>query len=323
MSSTRTPSRLWAMVVAGALLFPGCTHDMVAPSPMEVSVSPTTWRVPVGNSRDFTAYVRHDGRGGGVTWTLTGAGCTGAACGTLSATRSNSGVPITYTAPSAVPTPATVALAAMSETDEAVTGLAMITIAPQVVVTLDGNFSVDIGGQQQISASIANDPSGAGVSWTATCATAACGTIAPASSASGSPVTYTARGIVPNPSAVTIRATSVADPSRFAELTVTVTSQIQVAVNPGGSPAEPIWLLFWDTQQFSATVTNDPGNLGVTWSVNASPEWECDCGSITPDGLFTPDSPTGYLPNYRVVATSIADYTKTASATVMINYNDP
>jgi len=29
------------------------------------------------------------------------------------------------------------------------------------------------------------------------------------------------------------------------------------------------------------------------------------------------------LPNYRVVATSIADYTKTASATVMINYNDP
>src|SRR5260370_41553684 len=49
-----------------------------------------------------------------ANWSLSGAGCNGATCGTLSASSSASGVAITYTAPASVPNPATVTLTATS-----------------------------------------------------------------------------------------------------------------------------------------------------------------------------------------------------------------
>jgi hypothetical protein len=55
--------------------------------------------VQVGQSQPFTATVLNDAQNKGVTWSLSGAGCTGVACGVLSAASSASGLAITYTAP--------------------------------------------------------------------------------------------------------------------------------------------------------------------------------------------------------------------------------
>jgi hypothetical protein len=78
-----------------------------------VTVSPATATVQVpGGQQQFAATVATTRRNRSVRWTLSGAGCSASACGTLSATYSNSGVPITYTTPSTVPTPATVTLTA-------------------------------------------------------------------------------------------------------------------------------------------------------------------------------------------------------------------
>jgi hypothetical protein len=49
-----------------------------------------------------SAIVTNDSQNKGVNWALSGAGCTGAACGSVSSPSSASGAPITYTAPASV-----------------------------------------------------------------------------------------------------------------------------------------------------------------------------------------------------------------------------
>jgi hypothetical protein len=64
------------------------------------------------------------------------------------------------------------------------------------------------------------------------------------------------------------------------------------------------------TQQFTATVTG-AANGGVSWSVQEG----ASGGSINSDGLYTAPAATG---TYHVVATSLADPTKTATAAVHV-----
>jgi len=69
------------------------------------------------------------------------------------------------------------------------------------------------------------------------------------------------------------------------------------------------------TTQFTATVTGDSSNAGVTWSVSSS---SATPGSIDATGKYTAPSVTAAT-TATVVATSKTDTTKTGSATVTIN----
>jgi hypothetical protein len=92
---------------------------VAAPSPqVTVAVSPASQTIPVNRSQAFAATVQNDSQNKGVTWALSGTGCAGVTCGTLSNTSSASGAPITYTAPANVPNPATVTLTATSVADQ-------------------------------------------------------------------------------------------------------------------------------------------------------------------------------------------------------------
>ena len=287
-----------------------------------VTISPALAGVDVGTSRAFTATVADDPSNLGVTWALSGLGCSGPACGTLSATRSASGAAVTYTAPATAPSPAAVTLTATSVTDytKVATATVIVTTPGVVSVALSPVApSLNLGAQQQLTATTFNDPGNAGVTWSVTgpgCSGSACGTIAPTSSASGATVTYTAPGVVPNPATVIISGTSVTDPTKLASDTVVITSLIQVSLTPAGF----IGVNLGTTQQFSATIANDPGNLGVTWAFAGG----CDpsvCGSITTAGLYTAPAtlPAGFTSGTVVVTvTSVADYTKGASATIVI-----
>lgn len=64
----------------------------------------------------------------------------------------------------------------------------------------------------------------AGVTWTATCGSANCGSFNPISTASGAPTTYTPPATVPSPAAVTITATSLNDSSKRATGLTTLTA---------------------------------------------------------------------------------------------------
>lgn len=86
------------------------------PQPIQVAIAPNPVQ-PVAHASaavNFTAVVKNDSANAGVTWSLSGAGCTGTTCGTLS-NSTPSGV--SYTPPTAVPNPSTVVLKAVSNSD--------------------------------------------------------------------------------------------------------------------------------------------------------------------------------------------------------------
>jgi dienelactone hydrolase len=142
-----------------------------------------------------------------------------------------------------------------------------------VSVTQTGS-TVQAGGTIQLTATVTNDSANKGVSWTVSCATSPCGTVPPTVTASGAATTYTAPATPPaNDLTVTITATSVANTSAMASAAVTV-SAIKVSITQSAGSVQA-----GGTVQLTATVTGDPMNKGVTWTVSCSP---APCGTVPP-----------------------------------------
>src|SRR5207253_2508473 len=130
-------------------------------------------------------------------------------------------------------------------------------------------------------------------------------------------VTYTAPGTVPANPTVTLTATSVGDTTKTASATITVTSTSPIvsattSTNRSGLAAAA-------PQATTATAMNDVGSAGVTWSASGSGCTGSACGTFT-NG--TSNAATYVAPSiagiYTVVATSAADLTKSASATIAV-----
>ena len=172
-SSTIT---LTATSIADSKAFASAAITLAPQAPqVTVTVSPAMQTVPVNRSQSFTATIKNDPQSKGVTWTLSGAGCSGGLCGTLSTSASPSGTPITYMAPPNAPNPPTVTLTATSVTDRKASATAAIT-----VLAISNNISVTIsplrGGittsqTLRFSASVQNDPTNLGVTWSASSGT--------------------------------------------------------------------------------------------------------------------------------------------------------
>ena len=145
----------------------------VTPNPAAVSVTltPTTINVPVAGTQSFTATVQNDAGNKGVTWTLLGASCGESSCGTIAPATSASGAAVTYTAPDLVPTPATVVLRATSVTDTTRSSTATITITSATGITValsPKRGGLTVGQSLNFTATVSNDASGQGVTWSAT-----------------------------------------------------------------------------------------------------------------------------------------------------------
>ena len=210
-----------------------------APGPnISVTVSPTAQTVPVNRSQAFTATVQNDAQNKGVTWSLSGAQCANAVCGTLSSTTSASGASITYTAPAQVPNPPTITLLATSVADSSDSASAPITISapssPISVTVTPASQTVPVNRSQNFSATVQNDAQNKGVDWTlsgAGCSGPACGTLSAASSSSGASITYTAPANPPNPATVTLTAASVSDSKSSAAANISISFPVpQVSV---------------------------------------------------------------------------------------------
>ncbi|MGA9208607.1 MAG: DUF4082 domain-containing protein [Terriglobales bacterium] len=144
------------------------------------------------------------------------------------------------------------------------------------------------GGTQQFTATLTGT-SNTAVTWSASGGSISSGGLYTAPASAG---TYT------------VTATSAADITESASATVTVSAPV-VAVAVSLSPAS-VSININGTQQFTATVTGT-SNAAVTWSASG--------GSISPSGLFTAPAIVGI---YTVIATSVADPTKSASATAIV-----
>lgn len=118
---------------------------------------------------------------------------------------------------------------------------------------------------------------------------------------------------------VTVTAVSNADPTKSANATVTVTP----VVTPPPPPPPTITVTIspttatvaeGGTQQFAATVTGTT-NTAVTWSVDGVNGGNNTVGTVSTDGLYTAPAAAG---GHTVTATSVADPTKSASASVAV-----
>jgi hypothetical protein len=237
----------WVMQLA-AFKF-AATLGAGAPLPIAVSVSPTLASLQTSQSTGFTATVQNDSANKGVSWTLSGVGCTGAACGTLTNVTTTS---VTYNAPASAPSPATVTLLAASIADNTKSASATITITtlpPPISVTVNPTAaSVQVSQSTGFTATVQNDPANKGVSWTLSgsgCTGAACGTLTNVTTTS---VTYTAPANAPSPATVTLLATSIADNTKSASVIITIKN----AVAGGAAPTL--------VTSRSASTTQGPGS---------------------------------------------------------------
>jgi hypothetical protein len=282
---------------------------------ISVSVAPTAPTVQVLTTSTFTATLQNDTLNKGVTWSLSGSGCSGTTCGTLSNVTTTS---VTYTAPAAVPSPAAVTLLATSVTDTTKSASAAITVAaaPAISVSVSPTTAtVQVTKSSPFTATLQNDTLNKGVTWSLSgsgCSGATCGTL---SSVTTTSVTYTAPVTVPSPAAVTLLATSVANTTKTSSASITVQgagTTITVSLSPKRGA-----VTLTQPLQFTATVTGDSQNLGVTWSVDGTSGGNSSSGTINSSGLFTPSAST--TPgSHTVTATSVANSTAFASSSIAV-----
>lgn len=124
----------WVLSLAGVLCACGSSSTMtVTPPAITVSISPSSqMAIDQGQSLNFTATVVNDSSGKGVTWTVSGTGCTGAACGSFSNITTTTA---TYNAPTAVTANMTVTITATSIASSAQMASSTVAVTPAPSIT--------------------------------------------------------------------------------------------------------------------------------------------------------------------------------------------
>jgi dienelactone hydrolase len=271
---------------------------------LSVSLSLTSATVQVAASLLISGTVNNDAGAGNVNWTLTqsGTACS-PGCGTVSPTI---GTSTTYTAPATPPASnMTVTLTGTSATDATKSASATLLV-PSVGITVAPASPTVLGSQNTpLTATLVNDKTNQGVTWTVSCSSIPCGSVSPTSTSSGVATTYTAPAPPASDVQVTVTATSVANSDAVASALVTVPA-ILVDVEP----QDPV-VIATMTQPLTVAVTNDPNNAGVTWSVSCS---AAQCGTVSPTSTASGGSVT-----YTAPALPSSDLTVTVTATSVTN----
>ncbi len=273
-------------------------------SNVSVSISgPGSVQVSTGNSTSFTATVTGS-TNQAVTWSVSGQGCSGGACGTI--TQGGA-----YTAPSAVPNPATVTVTATSQANTSATAFVTVTITQATqsggitVSVTPQNAQVTAGTKQQMTAMVTGTTNTA-VTWSI--------------SGSGSINTsglYTAPAAanVYSPISVTVTAKSKANPTISGTATLTVVLPVVITVSPANAT-----LSIGATQQFSATVTG-ASNPAVTWSATGAGCSGAACGTVTANGnsvVYTAPSQVPSPSSVSLVAALTSNPSQTGSAAITV-----
>jgi len=118
---------------------------------------------------------------------------------------------------------------------------------------------------------------------------------------------YIAPSVISTSQTVTVTATSTADPTKSASASVQLTANAGVSLSLSPLSAT---LSASQTSQFTATVTGS-ANTSVTWSINPS------VGSVS-NGLYTAPAIINASQTVVVTATSVADPSKSAAASITL-----
>ncbi len=176
-----------------------------------------------------------------------------------------------------------------------------VTLSPSAAQTLGAGKTV------AITATVANDSSNRGVTWTLSPATGQ-GTL---SGSTATSTTYTAPAAVTSATTVTVTATAVGDASKTATLTINLVP-ISVALAPSTTQT----LVQAATLTASATVTNDVNSQGVTWALSPATGRGTLTGSTATTTVYNAPASVTSATSVTLTATSVADPTKSATLTI-------
>jgi hypothetical protein len=239
-----------------------------------ITVNPKSATVMVGSSQQFVGNVTGTSNTA-VTWTVSGTGCTGAACGTISVNG-------LYGPPVSAPSPSTVTVKATSVADPTKSASASVTIVAAVAVLLSispTSASVPTSGTQLFTASVTGT-SNTAVNWSvsgAGCSGSSCGTI----STSASSAVYLAPTVLPSPPSVAVNATSAADPTKSVSAQLTIVSvksspPPELAVTTSSDGAFHVYSTYTQINSTQYTISDSVVNATVTdlgggkWKVNVT-----------------------------------------------------
>lgn len=286
MHDARNPSRTAGMVLLFAVgsAF-GCSAQVgdvagSASQTVTVSVEPGSVELAPSGTTQFAAAVT-----GTIDTSVTWSVVEGSTGGTIDQAGN-------YVAPSAT---GTFHVRAVARADARVSSDAVVTVTPAPAISVvisPTTASVTTGGSTTFTATVINDGTNSGVTYTASCGS------------------VTAAGVFTAPSSAgtcQVTATSKRDTTKSATATVTVTAvtPITVTLNTGTASIDAC-----KTATFTATVTGT-SNTAVTWSVVEGTAG----GAVSSGGVYTAPSNAG---TYHVRATSNASATATATATVTV-----
>src|SRR2546425_10742 len=210
-------------------------------------VTPASASVDINGTDLITAAINNDSSDQGVTWAVNGSTGGDSTHGTIASANFTLGTATaTYTAPKIVPSPSSITITATSVADSTISGSTALTVTSSVTVNIAppaGAPPFLINQTYQFTATTPGDNNNLGVTWSlGTCNLTVtannpqpCGTIVAATGV------YTAPPIVTTANAVTIQATSKADPSKIGTFQSTITSNVAITgfqVNSAAPPAQ-------------------------------------------------------------------------------------
>ena len=265
-----------------------------------------------------------------LSWTLSGTGCSGSACGILTVitTQAAGSGSIAntadYTAPVTAPQPNIILITVTPQADPSKQTQASITIQSGPSLTISPS-TYTLATNHRVTLSVTeNGSSGESLAWSVNgigggnsvlgqiCVVAS--SPCQAVTSSSAQVDYLAPGAMPSPNPISVRVASTGNPALAASAQITVINHILVSVLPNNVTLPPLGV-----QGFTATVLGST-NQGVIWQIQGA---ACSilgaCGSITPGGAFTAPSVPPSPNSIQILALSQDDSTQSGTAAVSIS----
>lgn len=244
-----------------------------------VELSPEGATLTAGESAQFTANV--SGIGNSVHWSIK------PEVGTISRDGR-------YTAPAPVPDETTIEVTAASEVDTDRSATAVVTLKP-VTVTLNPRSATALASSNVRFEAILGGTSNHGVRWT----------LSGPGSVSKNGVYFAPKDISERKTAQVI-ATSSADPTKSTIAVVKLQPVVAISVSPASGS-----LGAGQHERFTVAISGTTNNV-VSWTLTGP-------GSISPEGVYQAPSSVSAEETARITVTSVADRSKSASATVTLH----
>jgi hypothetical protein len=265
-----------------------------------------------------------------LSWSVSGSGCLGSACGvlTVTTTQSAGGASLdntaVYTAPLTQPEPDNVLVTVTPFADPSKQAQANITIQgssgigispASATLAVNGRITftaLQSGASGEFNWSVNGVPGG-NSTYGQICVTGS-SPCQPFMSGTATQVDYSAPGSVPSPNPLVITVSSSSNPSLSSSAEITVINHVVVSVLPSSATLPPL-----GTQSFSATVLGTI-DQGVVWQVQGT---GCgtvgSCGTVDSSGNYTAPGISPSPNSLHVVATSQYDSTQSGNANVTIS----